>query len=316
MSIASMRGRVSQKEILAVSGISRQSYHKHFKHREADVSREELILSEVKEARKTMAYRKMGARPLYYALEIRGMGINQFERLLSANGLSVEIKRSPAKTTRGQPHFQDINLVKNTGINDKNQVISGDITYLPVNGRFYYISTLKDAYSKAVIGLYGGDTLEAVHTVKCLKQAIRYRGGAANLKGCIHHSDGGSQYKSHLYRNTAKYLRWSIAANCLENGMAEQLNFILKNHYLEEEKVTNVNQLNRLLKKVKKIINEKRPVEQLGYRTPVEFEEYIKGVPVNERPVFVFKDPDKRGKGDFERGINVKESSIEPTKKQ
>lgn len=316
MSIETRGDMISQKEILAVAAISRQSYHKHFKKREADLGKEELILTQVKEARKTMTYRKMGARPLYHALAIRDMGINQFERLLSANDLNVEVKRSPVKTTRSQHHRMDINLIKNTSINDKNQVISGDITYLSVNGKFYYISTLKDAYSKAVIGLYGSDTLEAVHTVKCLKQAVRYRGGATNLKGCIHHSDGGSQYKSHLYRNTATYLRWSIAANCLENGMAEQLNFILKNHYLEEEKVTNVDQLNRLLKKVKKIINEKRPVEQLGYRTPAEFEEHIRGIPLNERPLFVFKDPDKRGKGDFEEGINVKESSIEPTKKQ
>jgi len=67
----------------------------------------------------------------------------------------------------------------------------------------------------------------------------------------------------------------SIAENCLQNGMAEQLNGVLKNDYLINEKIKTVTQLNNALKKVKKLINEERPVAELGYKTPVAFEEWI-----------------------------------------
>lgn len=316
MIIESSKGMIKQKEILEVAEMSRQAYHGHFKRKTANSNRDELVLSKVIDARKTMTYRKMGARPLYYALGVKEVGINYFEQLLSKNNLNVVMKKRRIVGTNGKRDADDVNLVKNTSINDINQVMVADITYLPVNGRFYFIFTLKDAYSKRILGLYGNSDMKAVNGVKCLKQAERAR-DASNLKGCIHHSDAGSQYKSTLYRNTGKYLRWSIAADCLENGMAEQLNFILKDHYLEEEKVNNVYELNRLLSKVKKMINEKRPVQQLGYLTPVEFEEYIKGIPLEKRVSFVFKDPDKKRKwGDFIGGISVKESLLDSTKKQ
>lgn len=287
---------LTQKDILSVAGISRQAYHKHFLRKEELDIRSKQLLSEVAEARSIMDYRKMGARPLYHALGVKGMGVNKFEQILSAGGMNVVIKRNHRKTTNGLRWKEDVNRVKNTRIYDINKVILGDITYLPVDGEFYYIYTLKDAYSKRIIGLHGAKDMEAASAVKCLKQAIRLR-GAKNLKGCIHHSDAGSQYKSNLYRKTAKYLQWSIAANCLENGMAEQLNFILKDHYLEGEKVKNEKQLNRLLVKVKRMINEKRPVKQLGYKTPTEFEQTLRRIPVEKRTPFKFKDPEERNKG-------------------
>lgn len=239
----------------------------------------------------------MGARPLYYALGIESVGVNKFEQILSAGGMNVIVKKNRRKTTDGLRWKNDVNLIKGMSICDINKVIVGDITYLPVNGEFYYISALKDAYSKRVVGLCGSDNLKTTATARCLKQAIRLR-GAKVLKGCIHHSDPGVQYKSREYRAAGKYFRWSIADNCLENGMAEQLNFILKDHYLENETIRDAKDLNRILRHVKKMINEKRPVAQLNYLTPVEFEEFIKDVPLEDRPKFTFKDPDKKqGKG-------------------
>ncbi|MCO5231823.1 MAG: DDE-type integrase/transposase/recombinase [Chitinophagales bacterium] len=298
-----------QKDILQVAQISRQAFHKHFKKVQKRDLTDSQLVNKVALARTTMEYRKMGARTLYYALEIDKIGINRFEQLLSSKGFNVVTKRNYRKTTNGSRWQDDVNRVKNTSIDDINKVILGDITYLSVHGIFYYIYTLKDAYSKRIVGLYGSRDLEATSAVSCLKQAIRLRGSKA-LKECIHHSDAGVQYKSNLYRNSAKYLRWSIAANCLENGMAEQLNFILKDHFLEGEKIKNVKQLNSLLCKVKKIINEKRPVKQLGYKTPVAYEKSLKNIPIEQRTVFTFKDPDKRGmgKGDFREGISMEES--------
>lgn len=264
--------------------------------------REQEILQKVYQAR--VRYSDMGARPLFHALKLTEIGINKFERLLAKNGLNVQIKRKRwIKTTDGVHEVFDINRVKGSIINDINKVIVGDFTYyFTADDVLYFVFSLKDAYSKRVIGIYGSETMTGEAGGKCLDQAIALR-GKENLQDCIHHTDAGSQYKSKVYRGTAPYLKWSIAENCLENGIAEQLNFIIKVHYLRHYKVKDVKSLNRLLKKVQKIINEERPVAALGYRTPVEFEENIQQVPLKLRKPFQFSSFEKRKKRDFEGGI-------------
>ena len=66
----------------------------------------------------------------------------------------------------------------------------------------------------------------------------------------------------------------SIAENCLQNGMSEQLNGVLKNDYIIKD-IKNVADLNKQLKEIKRIINEERPVKELNYKTPVEFEKWL-----------------------------------------
>ena len=129
--------------------------------------------------------------------------------------------------------------------------------------------------------------MKATSAVMCLKQAVKMRKCNA-LMDCIHHTDAGSQYKSSLYRSCGSFFKWSIADNCLENGMAEQLNFILKDHYLENEKIGDVAQLNSFLRKVKKFMNEVRPVKDLRYKTPLQFEKELKKIPLTKRVPFRF----------------------------
>lgn len=260
------------------------------------------ILQKVYQAR--VRYSDMGARPLFHVLKLTEIGINKFEQLLAKNGLNVQIKRKRwIKTTDGVHDDLDVNLVKGLIIIDINKVIVGDITYyFTDDGVLYFVFSLKDAYSKRVIGIYGSERMTGEAGGKCLDQVIELR-GKENLQDCIHHTDAGSQYKSKVYRGTAPYLKWSIAENCLENGMAEQLNFIIKSHYLRHYKIKDVKSLNRLLKKVQKIINEERPVAALGYMTPVEFEENIQHVPLKLRKPFQFSSFEKAKKGTLKEGI-------------
>lgn len=285
--VAMLHGIYFQKEIFFVAGITRQAYNKHWKSEDVKEGRDRVILALVQQARGHWGYKKMGSRPLHTALGINQIGINQFEKLLSENSLTVPFKRRRIITTEGLRDNSDVNRIKGLEIRDINKVISGDITYFYAEDELYYIFTLKDAYSKMIVGLYGSKTMRATSAVMCLKQVIRMRKYNA-LKDCIHHSDAGSQYKSALYRSCGSFFKWSIADNCLENGMAEQLNFILKDHYLENEKIGNVMQLNSFLSKVKKFMNEVRPVKELRYKTPLQFEKDLKNIPIKKRISFRF----------------------------
>lgn len=227
----------------------------------------------------------MGSRPMFHALEIKDIGINKFETIIKNYGLIIKKRRRRIVTTHGIYENQDTNLINNFELSNINQVVVGDITYFQKKERTYYVFTLKDAYSKRIIGLYGSDNMMATNAVKTLRQVI-YTRGKENLSQTIHHSDAGSQYKSNIYKKLLSgcKMQMSIANNCLQNGMAEQLNDVIKNSYLQFEEIKNVYQLNESLKKIKKIINEERPVAALGYRTPAKFERWIAKLCEAERP--------------------------------
>ncbi len=267
-----------------IAGISRQAYFQSLNRSRSNVNKEKEILEKVLNFRKKNP--QIGSRVMYKMLDIQDIGINKFERLLSQNNLCAQIKKNKRKTTRGHPEESDVNLINGLILNDINILIVGDITYYSVKGRFYYIFTLKDAYSKKLVGLGGYLHMTKENALKVLNQAIKER-GEENLRGTIHHTDAGSQYKSNAYKQRLKEcgIVMSIAGKCTENGMAEQLNYIIKSHNLDNYKIVSERQLNSILEKIKIKINSQIPVKILGYRTPNDFEKWIQTVDKQERPV-------------------------------
>lgn len=242
----------------------------------------------------------MGSRPMYYAAQISkigSIGITKFERLLSEMRLVQELKKKWIRTTIPVKH-QYPNLIYGREISFMNEVVSGDITYYNSGKDQYYIFTLKDMYSKRILGLSGSMDLSKESAKVALKQMLKTR-KEYDIDGMIHHTDAGSQYLSILYKNELKdnKIKISIAKNCLENGAAEQLNGVIKNDYLINYEIRNVKQLNKVLSEIKMLVNEKRPVAALGYRTPVEFENYIKQLSKVQRPKVTLYD--------FESGNNM-----------
>jgi putative transposase len=78
-----------------------------------------------------------------------------------------------------------------------NQLWVGDLTYVAIPGAFVYLTAILDAWSRKVVGYAISRSMDARIAVATLKAAIRNR---APAKGCIHHSDRGSQYASEVYR--------------------------------------------------------------------------------------------------------------------
>lgn len=229
----------------------------------------------------------MGSRLLYTVAkisEIGGIGITKFEKILSDLNLTQKVKRKRIRTTIPVKH-QYPNLINGKELYSINMVVVGDITYFDALGQRYYIFTLKDMYSKRVLGLYGSLNMYAECAIEVLKQLFEVRRDE-DLVGMIHHTDAGSQYLSIVYKEAlrGKKIKISIAKNCLENGAAEQLNGVVKNDYLDNYEIRNVNHLNKVLQEIKQLINEEKPVAVLGYRTPMEFEKYIDGVSKEDRP--------------------------------
>ena len=270
-------------------GTSRQLVWQMVKRENAEKVVEDKIVDLVCEWRKI--HPQMGSRSLYYTLQNHAgielsIGVNKFETLMRDRGLLVKRSKKWTKTSDGLGKENYPNLISGIGINGINQVIVGDITYYPLESYHAYIFTLKDAYSQRILGLLPSVTMEAGVGLQCLQNAIHIR-KEVNLKGCIHHTDNGSQYNAQIYKNRLVNVGMKIsrATNCLENGSAENLNGLIKNSYLKPWQISTFTQLQKACKELIHISNEQRAIHDLGYLSPVKFEELIAELPVSERPI-------------------------------
>lgn len=282
---------ITNEQVFAVSKISRQSFSKWKKRSTTITAIKEHIVQKVEQVR--VKHKKMGSRPMYYAAnisEIPGIGITKFERFMSDLGMVQKPNRKWNRTTISVKHSYP-NLINSKVITSTNEVVVGDITYYYSGKEQYYIFTLKDMYSKRILGLSGSLDMSKESALAAFKQMLEVKKGE-HIEGMIHHTDAGSQYLSNLYKDKleANKIKISIAKNCLENGAAEQLNGVVKNDYLCSFEIRNLNHLKKVLNEIKILINEHRPVAALGYRTPVEFENYIKGLSQDQRPKVAFYD--------------------------
>jgi len=269
---------MTKASIYNIAEISRQGFYQAKARLDQRRVLDESILSQVRNFRKRDT--KTGMRIMNHMLDVEAMGVNRFETLVSSHGLNAFVKKKRIVTTNGVRESIDKNLINGYVLEGINQVIVGDITYYEFKGQWRYIITLKDAYSKKILGLGVFKKMTKENTLSVLLEAIEDR-GALNLFGTIHHTDAGGQYKSTLKQFG---MRMSIAGNYLENGIAEQLNYIVKEHGLSIFQANSNSGLKRAIKDIKYFLNHTRPVEALGYRTPFEFEQWIKTLNKEQKP--------------------------------
>ena len=107
-------------------------------------------------------------------------------------------RRFVATTDSGHkgPIFPD--LARDRIVDGPNQLWVADITYIAIATGFVYLAAILDAWWRRVVAI--SRSIDARVAVAALKAAIRIR---RPPKGCIHHSDRGSQYASEPYRSPA-----------------------------------------------------------------------------------------------------------------
>lgn len=150
-----------------------------------------------------------------------------------------------------------------------NQLWVSDITYWKTEAGLFYISLITDVYSHKIVGYNLAETMEAVESLQALQMALSENKNVQNL---IHHSDKGSQYCSFKYVNLLQDYNIQISmtenGDPLENAVAERINEILKEEYLDCYNVENVLEAKVLLEQVVKLYNPERPHMSIGNLVP------------------------------------------------
>lgn len=222
---------------------------------------------------------RYGSPRVYKALlkqDIR-VGRKRVERLMREAGLKGRVVR----VTRRQPglkRFQArgenllMKLAKPTAIN---QVWVADVTYLKVSGRWHYLATVMDLYSRRIIGW----SLSNTRTTKLTRTAMQYALKKRNYpKGVMLHTDRGIEYAGKEFQKLLNQYEFKHSLNrpghCTDNAFMESFFHSLKAELIRGTVYHRAKQLRRaLIKYINKFYNSVRLHSGLNYLAPIEFEQ-------------------------------------------
>lgn len=176
--------------------------------------------------------------PTYGVLQmqdfLRGKGYfanhKRVRRLLRKMGiLAIYPKKNLSKL--GSAKYIRPYLLRNLNIERPNQVWAIDITYIPMEKGFMYLTAIIDLYSRYVVGWDISNSLEATHSLEVLKRAIKIHGAPE-----IINSDQGSQFTSALWTDYLDNAEIKVSMDgkgrAIDNIFIERLRRTVKQDYV------------------------------------------------------------------------------------
>ncbi len=149
-----------------------------------------------KESRESLGYRMLAKK-----LRKEGFTISDYRtrKLMKQLGLSVRQRKSYRAPRKGKAVSTSCNLLnRNFNPLAPNEVWAGDITYLKTPEGWLYLAIVMDLYSRRIVGWQMSTEIDTTLISQALTKAYHLRQPS---KGCVFHSDRGSQYTSQPSRN-------------------------------------------------------------------------------------------------------------------
>ena len=225
---------LSVSMLCEIAGVSRSGYYRWVNSAGIREEREqkdredfELILK----AYNQRGYSK-GARGIYMCMVHWNppviMNLKKIRRLMDKYGLVCPIRK--ANPYRRMAKALKTNNVADNILNRKfkeygpRKVLLTDITYIPYNWKFAYLSTVLDAYTKQILSYVLSDSLEVDFVLETVNKLIKNH-GIELTKETLVHSDQGCHYTSASFIQLIndKELRQSMSrkGNCWDNAPQE-----------------------------------------------------------------------------------------------
>lgn len=271
-----------------IAGVSRSGYYRWVnaaEHREKQELKDRADFEIILKAYNHRGYSK-GAKGIYMHLihqeEPIVMNLKKIRRLMKKYNLICPIRKA-------NPYRRMAKALKTSNVAENlvnreftkygpRKILLTDITYIPYNGKFCYLSTILDAFTKQILSYVLSDSLEVDFVLETVNILIEKHGIDITTETIIH-SDQGCHYTSCSFIQLLKdkKLRQSMSrkGNCWDN--APQESFF--GHMKDEIDLSNC----KTFEEVKKIINDwmdyynnERYQWNLAKLSPNEYYEYIK----------------------------------------
>jgi putative transposase len=262
-----------------VLGVSRQGYSHYRRNTEARLADPEYqeMLEWVKDIAIASHY-TYGRRRIKKAMNVLGFPITRTmtESLMEEAEARVRHKKKFKVTTNSDhklPLFENL-LEREFDVEQPNQVIASDITYVWTQEGWLYLAVVIDLYSRKVVGWSMSSRMTAQLVCDALMMAIWLRRPKAGL---IHHSDRGSQYASRAFRKLLKThgFKGSMSRNgdCWDNAVVESFFGSLKQERVHwRHYQTRYEAQQDILDYISMFYNSYRLHSYLDYRSPNQYE--------------------------------------------
>ena len=260
-------------------GVARSGYYDWKTRGESERTKQNsALLAQIKEVHRA-SREAYGAVKTWRELNARGIicGKHRVARLRQQAGIEARRKRrfrvivenhhtAPAAPNLVQRQFD---------VAFPNQVWVGDGTFIRTRQGFLHLAVLLDLHSRRVVGWGMGDRPNLLPVMSALDMALLHR---QPERGLIHHTDQGTLYAAHAYRD--KLISHGLCpsmsrrGNCYDNAVAESFFSTLKNelvHYCDFH--TRDEARAAIFEYIEVFYNRQRRHQTLGYLSPVQFEQ-------------------------------------------
>lgn len=235
------------KELCSLAGVSRSGYYNWLRSIESRKQRElqdQADFALILKAYKYRSYAK-GARGIYMRLLHTGvrMNVKKIRRLMKKYNLFCPIRkanpyRRMAKAIRTNA-VADNTLNREFRMHGPRKVLLTDITYIPYDKKFAYLSVIKDAYTAQVLSYVLSDSLELDFVLETINQLLENHSSTLEADVMIH-SDQGCHYTSIKFRELLQNegIRQSMSrrGNCWDNAPQESFFGHMKDELTDQQK--------------------------------------------------------------------------------
>jgi len=211
------------------------------------------------------------------------VGICRIKRIKRKLGLRCKQKRK-FKVTTDSKHKLPVaeNLLKQQfKAYEPNTVWLSDTTYVPTDEGWLYLAGHKDLFTCEIVGYAMGERLTRNLINQSLLQAVTTR---RPEKGLLHHSDRGSQYCSHEYRQILEQLHMEVSmsgkGNCYDNAPMESFWGIIKQELINHRRYRSRREaMEDIAEYIEIFYNRQRLQAKLGYLSPAAYaQKYYAGL--------------------------------------
>lgn len=265
--------------LCAFARVSRSGYYRWLKYTDEPEKdhKDYLMIKEIFDRGR----RKYGYRTIQMKLNRRGIAMNHKKilRIMRKYNLITKIRRkNPYKEImkKSLEHRTfDNKLSRQFSQLVPFKVFCTDITYIPLNFRFAYLSVVKDIASGEVVAWNLNNHLEmdiVLSTLENLKES------GIPCKEAMIHSDQGFHYSNPLYIEKVKELNMvqsmSRKGNCIDNAPIESFFGHLKDD-IDYRACQTFSELRSLIGEYMRYYNYEREQWKLKKMTPVEYRNHL-----------------------------------------
>lgn len=216
----------------------------------------------------------------------RRVNHKRVERLMRKHGIQGRCGRRRVRTTVRDPQATPAaDLVCRDFVRDElDRLWIGDITYIPTDEGWLFMSTVIDACSRRLLGWSLADHMRTELVADALDAALLARGRRQWSNQVVFHSDHGSQYSSGDYRKqlAAAGIRQSMGSvgDSYDNAMAESFFASLKRELVDWSHFATIAEARAAVFEWVAWYNNHRLHTSLRMQSPIEYEAHLNQLPL------------------------------------